>query len=170
MITKDDLINWLSEIDKRLNRKLVLVAVGGTALTLLGLKSSTIDIDFCIESKDKEFFKFDKKFRVDLFLDGYIFSEQLPDDYVKKSSKIKTNFKNIDLRALSLIDIIVTKAARYNARDEEDIASIIKLSEIKKEELEERYKEVRESFAGNTNDYDYNFDIILKRHFREIFK
>jgi len=41
MITKKDLLNWLKEIDSKLKDKVVLTAVGGTAMTLLDLKEST---------------------------------------------------------------------------------------------------------------------------------
>ena len=54
MITRADLIEWLRKIDNKLNQKICLVAVGGTAMTLLGIKASTRDVDFCIESKNKE--------------------------------------------------------------------------------------------------------------------
>ena len=83
MITKDDLVSWIRAVDKRLDKKIVVIAVGGTAMTLLGLKSSTRDVDFCVFSKDKKEFEgaLDDKFPVDVFLDGYIFCLQLPDDY-----------------------------------------------------------------------------------------
>ena len=87
MIAKDHLLGWLKGIDERINRKIILVAVGGTAMTLLGLKPSTRDVDFCIEGKNSKLFKEaikDSEFKVDLFQDGFIFSEQLPDDYIEK--------------------------------------------------------------------------------------
>ena len=75
MIDRNELVKWLRSIDNKLHRKITLVAVGGTAMTLLGLKSSTRDIDFCIKSEDKKDFEkvLDKKFKVDIFTDGYIF-------------------------------------------------------------------------------------------------
>ena len=80
MIDKNVLLEWLKAVDKKLKKKIVLIAVGGTAMTLLGLKSSTRDVDFCIESENKKHFEevLGKKFKVDLFTDGYIFSYQLP--------------------------------------------------------------------------------------------
>ncbi|MDE1812367.1 MAG: hypothetical protein KGH85_05820 [Thaumarchaeota archaeon] len=42
-------------IDKELKRKIVVVTVGGTAMTLLKAKPSTIDVDFTIPSKYDEF-------------------------------------------------------------------------------------------------------------------
>jgi len=168
MISKNDLLEWLREIDRKLKCEITLVAVGGTAMTLLGLKASTRDIDFCVEGSNAEIFKKltkDDKFKVDLFQDGFIFSEQLPDDYIEKSSKLEAGLVNIDLRALSLMDIIITKAARYNERDEEDVSTIAKTNKVKKEKLEERFKQVEETFAGRTEDYTYHFNLILKRHF-----
>lgn len=164
MIDKYELVNWLKKIDKKLSKKIILIAVGGTAMTMLNLKSSTMDIDFCIASKDeKEFRKFlGNKFKVDLFTDGYIFSEQLPEDYIKKS-KDMMELKNISLKALSPVDIIITKAARFNARDEEDIGALSKY--VNKEELIERFNLVVSSYAGKEEDYRYHFRIILKRFF-----
>lgn len=170
MITKKDLLNWLSVADKKLKSKITLIAIGGTAMTLIGLKPSTRDVDFCIESKNVNIFKKiikNGKFKVDLFIDGFIFSEQLPDDYIEKSNKIEAGLINIELRALSLIDIIITKAARYNERDEEDISAIAKINKVKREELEVRFKQVKETFAGRKSDYNYHFNLILKRHFNK---
>lgn len=170
MIAKNDLIDWLEKIDKKLERNIILIAVGGTALTLLGLKLSTRDVDFCVESKDEEAFKKaveNDKFKVDIFKDGYIFSQQLPDDYVKNSTEVITNLDNIDLKSLSLIDIIITKATRYNERDEEDIKTIVKKVNIDKEELKRRFSEVIETFVGNKKDFEYHFNLIIKMHFNK---
>lgn len=163
MITKNDLIAWLKEIDKKLNTDIVLIAVGGTAMTLLGLKSSTIDIDFCLSSKDEKEFEsvLDKKFRVDLFFDGFIFSEQLPDDYQEISKDI-LELKNIKLKALNPIDIVITKCARLNARDEEDISAIAKY--VDKQKLLERFELVVKTYAGNEKIYRENFEYVFKRY------
>ncbi|MBN2423366.1 hypothetical protein JXB41_09145 [Candidatus Woesearchaeota archaeon] len=168
MITKNNLIEWLKKIDKKVNKKITLIAVGGTAMTLLGLKSSTRDVDFCIESKDANIFKKHIKsdlFKVDLFYEGFIFSEQLPEDYINKSNQLKIGLKNIDLRTLSLIDIIITKAARYNERDEEDIAAIAKLKKINKNELLKRFNQIIDTYAGRKQDFEYQFALIVRRHF-----
>ncbi|MBU0627791.1 MAG: hypothetical protein KKC75_01255 [Nanoarchaeota archaeon] len=164
MITKDDLIAWLKCVDKKLKRKMTIIAVGGTAMTLIGLKSSTRDVDFCLHSDDKNEFKkaIDNKFIVDLFVDGYIFSEQLPPDYLEKSTKL-IEMEHIELRALDKADIIITKAARLNARDEEDIKALAKY--VNKEELIKRFNDVLETYAGNEEDFKYHFSLIVKRFF-----
>ena len=63
------------------------------------------------------------------------------------------------------MDIIITKAARYNERDEGDIAAITKINKVKKEELKDRFKQIKETFAGRKEDFIYHFDLVLKRHF-----
>ncbi len=169
MIDKNDLLSWLAGKDKLLEGEVTLVAVGGTAMTLLGLKSSTIDIDFCLRKADKKMFekvinKKDKQWKIDLFVDGYIFSEQLPADYLSKSKEIK-RMEHIVLKALDPIDIIITKAARLNARDEEDIAALIPF--VQKKDLLNRFEKVVFTYAGKEEEYRYHFEIILKRFFNQ---
>ena len=164
MIDKNDLVKWLQKVDKNLKKHILVVAVGGTAMTLLGLKSSTVDVDFCVNSKDKEELEaaISGTFKVDIFVDGYIFSEQLPDDYMSKAKEM-IEMKNITLKALSPTDIIITKAARLNARDEEDIEALAK--HVDKEILVKRFKIVVKTYAGNEKQYNENFNHILKMFF-----
>lgn len=164
MIDKNDLLEWLKRIDKRLEREITLIAVGGTAMTLLGLKPSTRDVDLCLRSADKGYFKkaLDGKFVVDIFVDGYIFSEQLPSDYAEKAKEL-LKLSKITLKALDPVDIVITKVARLNARDEDDIAAIAK--HVDKDKLIKRFEEVLETYAGNEENFKYHFEIILKRFF-----
>jgi predicted nucleotidyltransferase len=147
MIDKKELLKWLKEVDNKLNRGITIVAVGGTAMTLLSLKPSTIDIDFCVAEKDRVLFEasINNKYKVDIFVDGYIFSEQLPVDYVDKAKPI-LKLKHITLKALHPVDMVITKAARLNARDEEDIASIAK--HVDRNELVKRFEYVVTTYAG----------------------
>ncbi|MCG2717920.1 MAG: DUF6036 family nucleotidyltransferase [Nanoarchaeota archaeon] len=169
MISSDDLLDFLRKIDEKLKWKVTLVSVGGTAMTLAGLKDSTIDIDLCIETKqDYDMFKKEKdKFKkiikkVDLFLGGYIFCVQLPEDYLKKSKLVKTNFKNIELRFLNPVDIVVTKTFRLNERDMEDIQSVLKTKKVSKEKFKSRFNEVKDSYAGSEDDANHNFRVVLR--------
>ncbi len=167
MLTKNNLIEWLKRIDNKLNRNITLTAVGGTALVLLNLKESTIDVDFDIKKEDYDLFKklSEGEFKVDLFIDGYIFSEQLPENYVKLSENYgEAEFKHITLKILDPIDLVITKSARYNARDDEDIALLAKSFKIDKAELIKRFENVIESYAGAESIFRDNFNIVLKRH------
>ena len=55
-LDKSGLIGLLTAVDEELEKKITLVAAGGTAMTLLDLKPSTIDIDFTGPKEDIEEF------------------------------------------------------------------------------------------------------------------
>ena len=141
------LLNFLDEIEKELTHKIVVVAVGGTAMTLLKAKSSTIDVDFTIPDEYHEDFQTVLKivqpgFRVDVTAGNLIFFTSLPDDYLKRSKLIKTKLKKIQLRALHPVDIIVTKIARLEERDEQDIESCMKKFKITKNQIIKRVNQI----------------------------
>jgi hypothetical protein len=155
-------------VDKEVSRKITLVAVGGTAMTLLDLKPSTIDIDFTVPSGDK--LELDKAlksvphgYKVDVWIDGTVFCTTLPDDYLDRSRDI-ISFKHITLKALHPVDIIVTKIGRLDARDMQDIAACIKKFQLSKKEIETRAASV--TYAPNEEDYRYNLKLALKEFFR----
>jgi len=164
-LDKQQLIDFLEEIEKELKRKIILVAVGGTAMTLLNLKASTIDVDFTIPRKDFGEFKraldiVPHGFKVDLWNDGMVFSQFLPEDYLDKSRKIRTNLKMIDLRALDPIDIVVTKIGRLIGRDKDDISECIKKFKLTKSVIKKRAKQIE--YAGNEEVYEINLKSVLK--------
>ncbi|CDI05158.1 DUF6036 family nucleotidyltransferase [Candidatus Nitrosotenuis uzonensis] len=162
------LLDFLGEVDKELSRRIVVVAVGGTAMTLLKAKPSTIDVDFTIPGEFYDEFEKAKKivnpgFRVDLFQDGAVFITMLSEDYLKKSKPIRTKLKNIQLRALNPVDIVITKIARLDERDEQDIESCIKKFKIKKSQIIKRAKAI--GYSGNDEVFKGNLEIMLKKFF-----
>ena len=164
------LLDFLEEIDRELSCKIVIVAVGGTAMTLVNAKPSTIDIDFTIPGKDYDEFERAKKivqpgFRVDVFRDGAVFVTVLPDNYLEKSRPIATNLKNIDLRALDPVDVIITKIARLDGRDAQDIESCITNFQITQKQIEQRAKDM--NYAGNNEVFVSNLKTVLRRFFKE---
>ena len=159
------LLDFLGEIDKELERKIIVVAVGGTAMTLLNAKPSTIDVDFTISTKYFDDFQRAKNivqpgFRVDVFHDGAVFVTMLPDDYLKKSMLIKTKMKNIDLRALHPVDIVITKIGRLDSRDKQDIESCIKKFMLKKNQIVSRAKQL--GYTANDKVYRDNLELVVK--------
>jgi len=52
-IDKQGLLDRISAWDSFLKRKVHLIACGGTALTLLGVKDSTKDIDLLVPGEDE---------------------------------------------------------------------------------------------------------------------
>ncbi len=163
---KEELLTFLKNIDRKLPHKITIVAIGGTALTLLNLKESTLDIDFDLplEKDWKALVDLFKKLdfepegfawftstglRIDLFKQGYIFCTHLPSDYVEKS-KLALKLDKITLKTLSLEDIIVTKLGRGDERDFMDIKQIYLHSVIDNEQLAKRFFEVAKSWIESS--------------------
>jgi hypothetical protein len=162
------LLDFLEEIDRELEKRITLVAVGGTALTLLGAKRSTIDVDFTLTADDHDEFqrvlaRVPAGFDVHCFQGSMIFSQDLPYDYLDKSASVKTKMKNIELRTLSPLDIVVTKIGRLDQRDKEDIAACIRKFGLTKEQIAERAKQV--SYVGREENYEINLKYTLANFF-----
>lgn len=161
---KKNLLEFLEEVNGYLEKSIDIIAAGGTAMTLLDIKSSTIDIDFIISSVDeKELRKalgaIPHGYRIDIFTDGMVFSQKLPADYSKKSILIK-RFGKIRLYALQPVDIIVTKIGRLNERDIQDIKDCIRKFRIKKEEIKKRAGTVE--YVGKEENYKINLKYVLE--------
>lgn len=162
------LIEFLREVDKELEKEIRLNAVGGTAMTLLGLKTSTLDIDFDMTPEDKKELErvldiIPHGFKVDRFTGGYIFSQQLPDDYLKNLQPIDEKFGKIRLFALAPVDIVATKIARLNERDEQDIESCIKKYKLTREAVTRRAGQI--AHTGCEEIPKENLRIALKKFF-----
>jgi hypothetical protein len=167
---KSALLDVLEVLNEDLTRKIILIAAGGTAMTLLDLKSSTIDIDFTIPRNDlAEFERVLKNnppgYKVDRWPDGCVFCQTLPDDYIDRSIKIK-EFSSISLRALHPVDIIATKIGRLNERDVQDIESCIRKCKISKAEIKDRALLVAPTYVGPEKDYLYNMNWVLENFFK----
>ena len=167
-VPKEKLLSLIHEVDLHLTQKINIYAVGGTAMTLLNLKASTKDIDFNLETNDlKEFKNALSKtihgYDIDLYSNGCIFTQQLPNDYKKQAILMKEKFDNIDLYVIHPIDIVVTKIGRLNERDFEDISDCIKKYKLTKAQIRKRGKQV--VYAGNEDLYNYNLNNILEKMF-----
>jgi hypothetical protein len=167
-LDKSGLIALLSEVDGRLDKRITLVAVGGTALTLLDAKPSTLDIDFTGPAADMdEFSRVEKSiphgFKIDKYKDGAVFTQILPDDYMQRSKRIMTNLTNIDLRALHPLDIVASKIGRLNEHDKQDIDTCIRKFRLTKSQVAERAKRVQ--YAGNEDIYNNNLKYVLDNFF-----
>jgi hypothetical protein len=167
---KSALFDFLSVLDEDLTKKITLVAAGGTAMTLLDLKTSTIDIDFTIPGCDRLEFEQALKnnpsgYKVDRWTDGYIFCQRLPKDYLEKSVKIK-EFSHISLRALQPVDIVVAKIGRLDARDLQDIEACIKKANISEDDIKERAMLVVQTYAGPEEVYLYHLNLVLDKFFK----
>lgn len=163
-VNSRQLLAFLEEVEKVLERRIVLVAAGGTAMTLYGLKPSTIDVDFTGPAEDVSLFvravkRVQPGFRVDVWPNGQVFSQFLPSDYLSKSRRIKVLGK-IELRALAPVDIVVTKLGRLDERDSDDIEACVKRFRLGREAIIRRARRVE--YAGNRKVFDDNLETMLR--------
>ncbi|MFH0876276.1 MAG: DUF6036 family nucleotidyltransferase [archaeon] len=156
-ISSEKLFLLLDSISKYVDIEINLYALGGTALTLLGIKKSTLDVDINIEkNKDYDYicnlFKelgFEKKGAIrwisqegiafDIFHGSYILGTELLSDCLKLASPIRS-FGKINLFTLSLEDIIISKLSRGDNRDFDDIKLIFNKNSFNLQNLIKRYK------------------------------
>lgn len=157
-----ELFELLESLSKYVEEKIKMYALGGTALTILGIKPSTLDIDINIHS-NKEYHYVCKLFEqigfkkigtirwltqeglaFDLFTGSNFLGTQLRSDCLKKSTLVRS-FGKIELYTLSLEDIIVSKLARGDTRDFIDIKKILNTQKIDLNYLVNRCKETMEN-------------------------
>jgi hypothetical protein len=169
-LEKSALFDFLDILNDELTRTITLIAVGGTAMTLLDLKPSTIDVDFTIPSNDFQEYKRAEKsmpphgLKIHIWPDGWIFCQSLPDDYLTKSITIK-RFTNILLKALHPADIVVTKIGRLDERDIQDIEKCIRKFNISKAEIETRAAIVGPTYVPRKEDYLHNLQWVIEKFF-----
>jgi len=166
---KNALLEFLEVLNDDLTKKVTVVAAGGTAMTLLDLKPSTIDIDFTIPSSDLPEFERALKgnppgFKIDRWADGYVFCQSLPSDYLDKSIKIR-EYSHILLKALNPVDIVVTKIGRLNQKDIQDIGTCIRGFKISKNDITARAALVSPTYVPREEDYLYHLDLVIKKFF-----
>lgn len=160
-INAEELFELLSSISKFIEKRVRMYALGGTALTILNIKASTRDIDLNIESKKEydyicrifEDIGFEKSgtyrwitqegLAFDLFWGSDIMGTSLLPDCLSQAKYIGS-FGRIELYTLSLYDIIISKLARGDPRDFDDIKSIFENKRVSLEKLTERYKKTME--------------------------
>lgn len=138
-------------------------------MTLLDLKPSTIDIDFTGPGEDIADFKEAVKnishgFKIDLYKDGIVFSQILPEDYLEKTVRIKRIGK-IELRSLQPLDIVLTKIGRLDDRDMQDIEACIKRHRLNQETILSRAKQIQ--YVGKEANYKANLRHVIGTFFRE---
>lgn len=165
----------ISAWDGFLKKKVYLIACGGTAMTLLGIKASTKDIDLLIPNeKDHQYLigilqQLGYKsvsgwgwargggFIFDLFRGNTVHTTQLLESPLEEGNNtLIKEFNHIYLGVLNYEDIIISKLFRGTSIDNEDCLALLKdrKDEISLDELSKRYYE--------TASYDISQDKVIK--------
>ena len=177
-IDKQGLLNRISAWDSFLKKEVHLIACGGTALTLLGVKPSTKDIDLIVPDLDEYEYlisilqqlgyksasgwgwKREDGFIFDLFRGKSIHTTELLESPLKKENHILVKeFDRVYLGVLNYYDIIISKLFRATSVDLEDCLILIKnkKKDIDLKRLRVRFKETA-SFDVSEAKVSKNFE------------
>lgn len=184
-LTKTDLLQTLRSWNGFLNKQVHLIACGGTALTLLEIKSSTKDVDLLVPV-DQEYDyliktlkqlgytqetgsgwrKKGEAFIFDLFKGKRVHTTELLESPLEKGNHVVIkDLSRICIGVLNEYDLIVSKLFRGTRVDVEDCVMLFKAkrNEIKMQALKERYIE--------TAKYDIAEDRLIKnwKHYEKVF-
>lgn len=173
LVDKSKLEEILKFVDQHLTKKAILVAIGGTALTLLDLKKASYDIDLMMENNDPVL-----KADITVLIyragaetqiqdKGVIIVHPLPPNYLNKyifDKKLNSKFQNLSLYIMDPIDLIVTKIHRYDDKDVQDIASILLIIKPKFEDIEKRFNEFISLYKGKKDDILQKFELFRKQY------
>jgi len=181
-IDKQSLLDRLSAWDGFLKKRVHLIACGGTALTLLGVKPSTNDIDLIVPGSSE----YDYLISILKQLgyktasgwgwsrgDGFIFdlfrrktvhtTELLESPLEKRNHILIKEFNYIYLGILNYYDLIISKLFRATGIDIEDCLYLIKekRKDIRIDKLIARFKETA-SFDVSEEKVNKNLEYFLK--------
>ncbi|MSR77270.1 MAG: hypothetical protein EXS63_03445 [Candidatus Omnitrophica bacterium] len=162
--------------------KIHLIACGGTALTLLGHKASTVDVDFIIpeESEYQRLVYFLRQagyeqlsahrwkrqgevILFDLFPGSSVYTTSLLDSPLKPGlNRMVREFKKIYLGVLNSIDLIITKLFRGHEVDFQDCQLLVQKELVDTKALVDRYQETAKYETGEAKVLR-NLELFLQR-------
>jgi hypothetical protein len=177
-IDKKGLLDTMAIWDGYLRRKVPLVACGGTAMTLLGIKESTKDVDLLVP--DEKVYDYliktlqelgytsvsghgwarDSGFIFDLFKGRRVHTTELLESPLKPGNHaIVKEFNHITLGVLNFYDLVISKLFRGSSVDVEDCLMLLraKKNDIRMDVLKKRYEETA-SFDISETKVLKNFD------------
>lgn len=146
-------------------------------MTYMGLRKHSIDVDFFYDGMSDDKLcevveKLSEDFngaRIDawstkkmLISDGRMNKLELPADYLDIcSDPEEEGFKNIKLKILSPIDIVLTKVGRLADKDLQDIKTLVEEYNIPRQALEQRYQLYLQGYDGNPKRMKENFKSLM---------
>jgi hypothetical protein len=160
-VANSDLLIILSEWDSSITKKVLVVACGGTALTLNGYKPSTKDIDFLVPRFDEYDHLMDVLttklsykdtdvgfrdpsgvYRFDLYRGNVVFQTELLDPVDRPDRhKVIHAHHRLTVGVLNPYDLIISKMFRGDDVDVQDSITMMKSEVLDLRYLGERYIE-----------------------------
>ncbi len=159
-----------------------LVACGGTALTLLGYKEATKDVDFLVplEKDFKRLTQFlkeagykqitgygwkrpDESIIFDLYPGKTVYqTELLTSPLTREGNRKIREWNKIYLGALNTVDLIISKMFRGDEVDIQDSLILFKNEKVDLKKLEKRYRETAKYYFGEDKVLR-NLEVLLTR-------
>jgi len=174
-LDKTAILKLLQDLDTSLEgiqRKIRLYCVGGTIMVLSGLRATSKDVDFIADREDFRTIsryiaevELKEKMRFDIFPDGHMPNYQYK-DYQTHATDAPFLFKHIQLYFLDTIDFVLTKAIAGRKLDYRDINSITSPDNVPKEELLERFKNIKPN-VGESSEIERKFNKFVSDFYRK---
>ena len=183
-INKDELTRTLQAWDELLpgRGKIRLVACGGTALTLMGHKESTKDVDFLVPEPDeyerlagflaKAGYQKETEYGwrhagetilFDLYLGKRVYvTELLTSPLDRGGSRKWKTWKKIEVSILNPADLIISKMFRGTEVDIQDSLLLLSKENMSLKKLQTRYRETAQ-YEINEAKVLRNLELLLKR-------
>lgn len=182
-IDKEKLLLELDGWNTFLKRKVHLIACGGTAMTLLGIKPSTKDIDFMVPNPPEHAYLIDtlkrlgyklvtgygyawkSPFVFDLFCGNKIHTTELLESPLSEGGNVYYDeLSQIYIGILNYYDLITSKIFRGTQIDFDDCIMLAKAktAEIDLDLFEKRFLETA-SYDVSEKKYIKNMELFLKR-------
>jgi len=185
-ITSRQLLQAIDNWEHLINFKVNLIGCGGTALTLLGIKDSTKDVDFIVPlpREYEKLMKFlrslgyvekggglahpdDPHFLYQFWFGDRVFTTNLLDSPLEPGRNIIVKkWRHIYLGALNLMDLIITKMFRGTRLDIDDCVAAYAAAKIEPEKLMERYAEAAK-YDLDPDKMMQNFILLVEKLFEK---
>ncbi len=184
-LDKESLLEHLSQWNTFLKRKVRLIACGGTAMTLLGVKASTRDVDLMVPViKEYEYLlrtlqalgyksksgwgwgRDDEPYVFDLFRGKSIHTTELLEDPLKEGNHVPIKkWTRIELGVLNDYDLIVSKLFRGTQVDFDDCLALAAAHQggVDLKKLKEHFFELLNFHTVGEERVRGNWDIFERR-------
>lgn len=154
-VDRTRLRQFLRTLGGRVRRPVRFYLVGGGVLIDLGLRATTVDIDFVAEADDPraldelEVVIRQLKNEMDLSIEPASPADFLPipSTAVGRSRYVGT-FGSLSVYYYDLASLVIAKAARGLERDLDDVERLVRAGQVAWQEVEERWGQVRSSPTG----------------------
>ncbi len=172
-VTNSDLVEGLQELLDQLESRtqltepIKMLIAGGMATHLYTKERVTTDVDaefskrillprdLLVETKAGNMLYLDPTYNSTFSL--------MHENYRDDAIRTPLGTEHIEVYVLAPVDLIVSKIARYNGPDPDDIASLVTLFDITADEIEKRAEEALIGYVGNVDYLRMNLSDVLDK-------